>query len=76
MKKLNVKLADCSQEKLIKIAIGCGFKVVGGKKHCKIKTRSGGSFITVIPRKNRIKRETVRGIVEDFNRSGGNVEIS
>ena len=71
MRSLRVKVADCSQEKLIRIAIRCGFKVVGGKKHCKIKTQNGDEFITEIPRKSRIKRETARGIVEDFNRFGG-----
>lgn len=76
MRSLKVKITDCSEEKLIRIAIRCGFKIVGGRKHCKVKTHNGDKFITEIPRKNRIKRETAKGIVEDFNKFGGNVEIS
>lgn len=76
MRQLKVKVADCSYDKLVTVAKRAGFKIVGGKKHCKVKTRDGKYSVTEIIRKNRIKRESARSIVEDLNRFGANIEIS
>lgn len=75
MRRLRVKIADCSGETLIRIAIRCGFKDAGGRKHCKIKTGTGDT-VTTIPRHPKIKKETAKAIVERFNEFGGNVEIA
>jgi hypothetical protein len=72
VKKLTVKASDCSYDQLVRVAKAAGFVVKGGKKHCKIESKEG-KFITVIPRKTRLKRETTRGIVEAFNRFGAEV---
>lgn len=72
MKPPRVKTADCSHDTLIRISKRCGFIVVAGRKHCKIKTRDG-RFVTVVPRHNRLKRETAKGILEALNEYGANV---
>jgi F0F1-type ATP synthase epsilon subunit len=69
---VKISITDCSCEKLIKIARQCGFFIYEGKKHVKIKTRTG-QFITIIPRHNRLKKEIVKGIVKAFENAGGNV---
>lgn len=74
MKKLVVKIADCSGERLIRTARHCGFGIVEGRKHCKIKTIKG-DFVTTIPRHKRLKRELIRSVVTRFNEFGGNVEL-
>ncbi len=60
---------DCSYKYLKKKAQKLGFNVFEGKKHCKVKD-SNDNFITMIPRQNRLKRETVKGIVEAFSEKG------
>ena len=70
-----VKIADCSCETLARIAEQCGFDVREGRKHCKVKTAEG-RFITTIPRHSRLKRETVKGIVEAFNSFGADIAYS
>jgi hypothetical protein len=60
---------NCSYKKLRKVAQKLGFFVFEGKKHCKIKDENN-KFITMIPRHNEIKRETAKGIVEDFIKKG------
>lgn len=73
--ELSVKVADCSCEKLVRIAEQCGFDVVEGRKHCKVKTLEG-RFVTTIPRHKRLKRETVKGIIDAFNALGAKVSYS
>lgn len=68
MKELEVKIADCSSDILVKTAIKCGFTVKQGK-HYKIET-TDGRFVTTIPRHKRLKRELVKGVVESFNLFG------
>jgi hypothetical protein len=72
--RLRVKIADCSYEQLIRIAKRCGFVIKESKKHCKVKTKAD-EFITTIPRHQRLKRETARGIAEKLNEFGGKIEI-
>ncbi len=70
-----VKISDCSYQHLVRVAQRCGFVIVEGGKHCKVKLPTG-DFITTIPRHARLKRETVRGIVKQFNEFGGKIKIS
>ncbi len=72
---LNVKTADCSHDELVRIAIRCGFSIIEGAKHSKVKTKKK-RFVTTIPRKNQLKRETARGIVEAMNNCGANITYS
>ena len=75
MKKLVVKTADCSHDTLERIARKCSFVLVAGKRHTKVKNREG-IFITTIPRKNRLKRETARGVVKAFIEFGCDITYS
>jgi hypothetical protein len=72
MEDPRVKIADCSCDTLVRIALQCGFSIIEGRKHCKIKTTEG-RFVTTIPRHNRLKRETARGIVEALNSFGASI---
>jgi hypothetical protein len=74
MKKLRCKIKDCSCSELIKLAQKCGFTVVEGGRHCKVKTFQG-ILITTIPRHNRVDRFTAKEVVESFNRFGADIEI-
>jgi len=69
---VKISITDCSCEKLIKIARQCGFFIYEGKKHVKIKNRTG-QFITIIPRHNRLKKEIVRGIIKALKTAGGDI---
>lgn len=69
MNQLRINIADCSYGMLEKAAKRCGFLVKGGRKHCKIITQEG-KFVTEIPRKNRLKRETARGVVNAMSKHG------
>ena len=71
----HIKVADCSCDMLIRIATQCGFDIIEGRKHCKVKTAEG-RFITTIPRHSRLKRETAKGIVEALKSFGANVSYS
>lgn len=64
----------CSQEKLVKLATKCGFFVRKGKRHVKIKDEEGKT-ITVIPRHNKIKVPTAKGIIEDLIQNGAEIKI-
>ena len=75
MKKLRVNTADASYEQLKKVAERCGFRTVQRRKHCRVETPQG-QWITDIPRHNKVKRPTAKGIVGMFNQFGGNVEIT
>ena len=74
-KKIHVRVADCSYEILVRIARRCGFTIIEARKHCKIKT-SDGRFVTTIPRHNRLKRETAKGIVEALVSFGADISHS
>lgn len=74
MDELVLKITDCSYDRLLRIAERCGFKIKEGRKHCKVKTQDE-IFITTIPRHNRLKRETVRGIAEAFIKFGAVIKI-
>ena len=55
----------------------CGFLVVSSKRHYKVKPADGRSdTIAMIPRHRRLKRETVRYIVERMNEYGCPVECA
>jgi hypothetical protein len=69
---VKISLADYSWHKLVNLAHKCGFIIFEGKHHTKIKDRNG-CFITTIPRHSRLKRETVRGILEAFKRAGADI---
>lgn len=75
MEDLHVNITDCSCDTLVRIAVQCGFDIVEGRKHCKIKTAEG-RFITTIPRHNRLKHETAKGIVEILNSFGASIAYS
>lgn len=64
-----VSYADCSYKQLKKAAEKLGFVNFEGKRHCKIKDKDD-NFITIIPRHNKIKKETAKGIVSDFQKRG------
>lgn len=74
-KELHVKTADCSYDTLVRLAAQCGFEIIEGRKHCKVKTAEG-RFITTIPRHNRLKRETTRGIVNALISFGADISFS
>ena len=69
MKELGINASDCSSDELIRTAKKCGLVVKSGKKHYKVEDINGG-FVTTIPRHSRLKRELVKGVVEQFNRFG------
>jgi hypothetical protein len=75
MKKLSVNTANASYEQLKRVAEKCGFHTVQRKKHCRVETQQG-EWITNIPRHNKIKRPTAKGIVGRYNLFGGGMEIS
>ena len=66
---MEISFTDYSNEKLKRIAIKCGFYIYEGKKHTKVKD-SRGNLITLIPRGSRLKRETIRSILEAFQEAG------
>lgn len=72
MKQLTVSASDCSEEELVRAAGKGGLLIREGRKHVKVKT-ADGKFVTTIPRKKRLKRETVKGIVEELNKAGCNI---
>lgn len=74
-KELHVKITDCSYYTLVRLATQCGFKIIEGRKHCKVKTAEG-RFVTTIPRHSRLKRETTRGIVDALVSFGADVSFS
>jgi hypothetical protein len=74
MKKLRVNTADASYDQLKRIAEKCGFRVVQRRRHCRVETLLG-EWITDIPRHNKVKRPTAKGIAGRYNLFGGNVEI-
>ena len=69
MGELGINASDCSSDELIRTAKKCGLVVKSGKKHYKVEDINGG-FVTTIPRHSRLKRELVKGVVEQFNRFG------
>ncbi len=74
MKKLRVNTADASYEQLKKVAEKCGFRTVQRRRHCRVETQQG-QWITDIPRHNKVKRPTAKGIAGRFNQFGGTVKI-
>lgn len=74
MKKLRVNTAGASYEQLKRVAEKCGFRTVQRRKHCRVETQQG-QWITDIPRHNKVKRPTAKGIIERCNQFGGSVEI-
>ena len=69
MKELEIKVADCSCDTLIRTAKKCSFNVKQGRRHCKVKTIDG-RFVTTIPRHSRLKRELVKDVIDKFNQFG------
>jgi hypothetical protein len=74
MKKLRCKTNDCSGADLVAVARKSGFLIFEGARHSKVKT-SRGELVTVIPRHSRVKRYLAKGILEDLNRFGANIDI-
>ena len=74
MKALKVNTANASYAQLKKVAEKCGFHTVQRKKHCRVETQKG-MWITGIPRHTKVKKPTAKGILESFNKFGGNIEI-
>lgn len=66
---MKISLTDCSWEKLVNLADKCGFYTPEGGKHTRVEDKNGG-LITTIPRKNRINKNTAKGIIEDFKKAG------
>jgi len=64
---MKVNITDYSWSKLVNIAEKCGFQTREGGKHTKVKT-SSGEFITTIPRKNRLNKYTIGGIIKAFQK--------
>jgi len=74
MRRLRVNTADASYKQLKRVAEKCGFRTVQRRRHCRVETQQG-EWITDIPRHNRVKRPTAKGIVGRYKEFGGNVEI-
>lgn len=65
----SVKAVNSGYNDLVKAAQKCGFLIMEGGKHCKVKT-ADSEFVTTIPRHNTLKRETVKGIIKAFASAG------
>lgn len=63
MKGLRVNTKDATYDELVNLAKKSGFTIFHGKRHDKVKT-ADGKTVTTIPRHNKIKRETAKGIVK------------
>ena len=74
MKRLRVNAADASYEQLKRVAEKCGFRTVQRRRHCRVETQQG-EWITDIPRHNKVKRPTAKGILGRYKKFGGDVEI-
>lgn len=74
-KRIRVSLSDCSYSELCRAAQKSGFETFEGRKHCKVKTVDG-TFVTLIPRHARLKRETAKGIVDALNAAGAAIAYS
>jgi len=74
MKRLSVKTTDCSCDRLLKVAKKCGFIIKNGANHYRVLNQKGCP-VTVIPRHNKLKRYTVKGILEGFNKFGADIDI-
>jgi hypothetical protein len=59
----------------VKIAKKCGFEFFEGKKHTKIKTKSG-EFVTEVPRHTVLDKHTAKGIVEAMISHGAEIDVS
>jgi hypothetical protein len=75
VRRLTVKVADCSDERLCRIALRAGFKVYPGSKHWKVETTEG-QWVTTIPRHRRLKREIVKAIIHRLEEFGANVTVN
>ena len=75
MKTLRVNTSNASYEELRRTAERCGFYISQRKRHCRVETKER-RWVTNIPRHNKVKKPTAKGIVDRFNLFGGNVEIS
>jgi len=72
---MRVNITDCSWEKLVNLAEKCGFYTSEGGKHTKVEDKMG-KLITTIPRKNRLNKYTVKGIINDFKKCGCKILIN
>lgn len=63
-----MSITDYSWKKLVNLAHKYGFLTVEGKKHTKVKDKSG-RFITTIPRHNLLKREVIKSILQSFRQA-------
>ena len=72
---MKIDTTNCSWEKLVILAKKCGFFVSEGAKHTRVENKNG-ALITTIPRKNRLNKYTVRGIIDDFKKSGYKIPIN
>ena len=71
---MKINITDCSWSKLVNIAEKCGFQTKEGGKHTKVKT-SKGKFITTIPRRNKLNKHTVKGIIKAFQKFNCKIEL-
>jgi hemerythrin len=74
VKSLSVNTANCSHKELVEIARQCGFEIVEGNKHTKVKTAMG-EFVTMIPRHDSLNKHTARGIIQDMNAHGAEIGL-
>lgn len=66
---MEIPFTDYSNKKLKRIVLRCGFFIYEGKRHTKVKGAQG-NLITTIPRGSRLKRETIRSILEALREAG------
>ncbi|MFH1656779.1 MAG: type II toxin-antitoxin system HicA family toxin [Candidatus Nealsonbacteria bacterium] len=69
-----MNIANCSWKKLVNLAKKCGFYIKEGGNHTKVENKEG-KFITTIPRKNRLNKHTVNGIIKRFKECGCMISI-
>lgn len=66
---MRINPADCSWRKLVNLAKKCGFFIYEGGRHTRVEDKNG-NLITTIPRKNRINKNTAKGIINDLKDAG------
>jgi len=72
---MKIDITNCSWKKLVILAKKCGFSTPEGGKHTRVEDKNG-TFITTIPRKNRLNKHTAKGIIDEFKKCGCKISIN
>lgn len=70
---MKIDVANCSWGKLVILAKKCGFFIPKNGRHTRVEDKNG-VLITTIPRKNRLNKYTVQGIIDDFKKCGCKID--